>query len=798
MGCGASNAAAPTGGPNATEGKPSPPAALADAPAAPAGSGPAASAPDPAATAPTISAPEPAAAAAPVEEVPPAPLTPEPIPAPAAEPPTAAVPIDNEGANTVPTTAAIDDRDGADSPEALDFSDEAAEQFEQELAATKIAAIHRGKTDRARVAALRAEKARQAAEEAEQALAATKIAAIQRGKTDRARVQQLKEAKAAADAEQALAATKIAAIQRGKQDRARVAELREVKNAEAAAAEAQAAAEAAAAEEAAAAQEAAAAAAAAEAAAAEVAAAEAEAAAAAQAAAAEVAAAEAEAAAAAQAAAAAAEAGAAEAAAAAAAEAARAEEAAAAEQQLRAAANVKPPSVPAGSVDWTQVFDVAVPEPSSAAAAVEDVPALSAEMVDAAAAGDCSKLGSLLEAAGIAIYTAKASADEQERLRYMWPRPTVVPGPLDAREEGSGRTALHHAAMFGSKEAIELLVRAGADVNAVDDAGNTPLWANVNSRAGWSNNPAGFVGGGSVCSKALAADALLTLGADPNASGWSTNEDGTRLKTAPPIFLALMFESDNDQPEFPDWTAVALLLRHCVDLTVGDSEGVVPLEYAEKLAEGSILAPSVKLIAEAEAKQIEITRTCAATQRLALARVTEHLASLGLHTGPGAFWHDRIIDQLKYRPVNGGPEKGVGSVVVGAEYTALEKQPITEEAAPRSKQLAELPAGSVVLATGAEFTKMRTRVKIKVVSTPEGKPLRNECEEGWIGIGIYTRREARRLILRSDGSEDVAVGGPERGSGEWEGGTLSKTALRWAAQMTRKGSRAYTAGATGR
>ena len=72
--------------------------------------------------------------------------------------------------------------------------------------------------------------ASQAAVEAEQTRAATKIAAIQRGKRDRARVRQLKETKAAflaaEAAEQAAAATKIAAIHRGKQDRARVVQMR--------------------------------------------------------------------------------------------------------------------------------------------------------------------------------------------------------------------------------------------------------------------------------------------------------------------------------------------------------------------------------------------------------------------------------------------------------------------------------------------------------------------------------------------------------------------------------------------
>ena len=230
-----------------------------------------------------------------------------------------------------------------------------------------------------------------------------------------------------------------------------------------------------------------------------------------------------------------------------------------------------------------------------------------------------------------------------------------------------------------------------------------------------------------------------------------------------------------------------MLLRHHVDLTVSDSTGTLPLHYAEQLAEGSILAPSVKLISQAELKQMELTRLCAATQRLALARVTTDLQARGLHTGPGAFWFDQIIRRLKYRPVNGGPDKKVDYVETGAEYVALEKQPVTEEAPPRSKQLGELPERAVVVATAAEFTKMRVRVKVKVLSVPDGSSSRGAQPgtEGWIGIGLYNRREAKRLLLLADGSEDTAVN-----YGEWECGASSKTALRWAAQELAKGNRA--------
>ena len=65
---------------------------------------------------------------------------------------------------------------------------------------------------------------------AEQSAAATKIAAAHRGKQDRARVDGIREAKRTEEAEQSTAATKIAAAHRGKQDRARVAKMNEDAN----------------------------------------------------------------------------------------------------------------------------------------------------------------------------------------------------------------------------------------------------------------------------------------------------------------------------------------------------------------------------------------------------------------------------------------------------------------------------------------------------------------------------------------------------------------------------------------
>lgn len=61
------------------------------------------------------------------------------------------------------------------------------------------------------------------------------------------------------------------------------------------------------------------------------------------------------------------------------------------------------------------------------------------------------------------------------------------------------RTALHHAAIAGNDAAAELLVAAGAEVDAVDNDGRTPLW-----HAAALNLPDSAV-----------VDVLLRAGADP-------------------------------------------------------------------------------------------------------------------------------------------------------------------------------------------------------------------------------------------------------------------------------------------
>jgi ankyrin repeat protein len=46
---------------------------------------------------------------------------------------------------------------------------------------------------------------------------------------------------------------------------------------------------------------------------------------------------------------------------------------------------------------------------------------------------------------------------------------------VNAKLDPLGTTPLHHAAGWGHKDIVELLIAEGADVNAKDDDGGTPL-----------------------------------------------------------------------------------------------------------------------------------------------------------------------------------------------------------------------------------------------------------------------------------------------------------------------------------
>ena len=93
------------------------------------------------------------------------------------------------------------------------------------------------------------------------------------------------------------------------------------------------------------------------------------------------------------------------------------------------------------------------------------------------------------------VDAAKSGAQELRCALLAKSSSTAVNTP-----DGDGSTALHWAAYRDDLEAADLLIRAGANVNAANDLGVTPLW--TASQSG---------------SDAMVAK-LLAAGANPNAA----------------------------------------------------------------------------------------------------------------------------------------------------------------------------------------------------------------------------------------------------------------------------------------
>src|ERR1035437_9720990 len=178
-------------------------------------------------------------------------------------------------------------------------------------------------------------------------------------------------------------------------------------------------------------------------------------------------------------------------------------------------------------------------------------------------------------------------------------------------KDAVGATPLHYAAIWGRKDVVKLLLAHGAEINAKDNLGRTPLWqasdykdekdvaelllahgAEVNAKDNFGGTPFLVAGNKQV------AELLLAHGAEINVQNnngmtplhWAAVEGH---KDVAELLLASKVEvnaKDKDGQTPLHWAATArfgenkdvveLLLDNKADVNAKDKEGMTPLHLA--------------------------------------------------------------------------------------------------------------------------------------------------------------------------------------------------------------------------
>jgi ankyrin repeat protein/beta-lactamase regulating signal transducer with metallopeptidase domain len=183
---------------------------------------------------------------------------------------------------------------------------------------------------------------------------------------------------------------------------------------------------------------------------------------------------------------------------------------------------------------------------------------------------------------------------------------------INAKDK-DGRTPLHSAAWYGRKDAAQVLIAKGANVNETDVSGQTPLhlaasfrWrfvpelllakgANVNARDKAGNTPLHIAAGDQGPKKDF-LEFLLAKGADVNAR----NDKGET-----PLHLVPRTRKQDKRREL----AADALLAHGADINAKDKSGCTPLHVAAENGQGKVVELLLAKGADSKAKAADGTTT---------------------------------------------------------------------------------------------------------------------------------------------------------------------------------------------